>query len=171
MTTGNRLIYITGGVRSGKSRYAQEIALTHSYNPVYLATARIWDEDFRKRVQTHQHDRDERWSNIEEEKHFASLPLDNRVVVIDCVTLWLTNFFVDTKNDIQQSLSSIQQEIDQLKQRPGVFIIISNEIGMGMHADNEVGRKFADLQGWTNQYIAKIADEAIFMVSGRPIKF
>lgn len=171
MTTGNKLIYITGGVRSGKSRYAQEIALALSYNPIYLATARIWDEDFKERVHRHQHDRDERWTNLEEEKHFATLPLDNRVVVIDCVTLWLTNFFVDTKNDIQQSLSAVQLEIDQLKQRPGVFIIISNEIGMGMHADTEIGRKFADLQGWANQYIAKNADEAIFMVSGRPIKF
>jgi adenosylcobinamide kinase/adenosylcobinamide-phosphate guanylyltransferase len=92
------------------------------------------------------------------------------VVVIDCVTLWLTNFFTDTKNDIQQCLSAVEQEIHSLKQRPGVFIIISNEIGMGMHADTEVGRKFADLQGWANQLIAKQADEAVFMVSGRPIK-
>lgn len=171
MTTGNRLIYITGGVRSGKSRYAQEIALALSNQPIYLATARIWDEDFKERVQRHQNDRDERWTNLEEEKHFAALPLDNRVVVIDCVTLWLTNFFSDTKNDIQQCLSAIEQEIQLLKQRPGVFIIISNEIGMGMHADTEVGRKFADLQGWANQLIAKQADEAFFMVSGRPIKF
>jgi adenosylcobinamide kinase/adenosylcobinamide-phosphate guanylyltransferase len=171
MATGNRLIYITGGVRSGKSRYAQEIALALSDHPIYLATARIWDEDFKERVQRHQNDRDERWTNLEEEKHFAALPLDNRVVVIDCVTLWLTNFFTDTKNDIQQCLSAVEQEIHLLKQRPGVFIIISNEIGMGMHADTEVGRKFADLQGWANQLIAKQADEAIFMVSGRPIKF
>jgi adenosylcobinamide kinase/adenosylcobinamide-phosphate guanylyltransferase len=170
MITGNRLIYITGGVRSGKSRYAQEIALALSDHPVYLATARIWDEDFKERVQRHQNDRDERWTNLEEEKHFVALPLDNRVVVIDCVTLWLTNFFTDTKNDIQQCLSAVEQEIHSLKQRPGVFIIISNEIGMGMHADTEIGRKFADLQGWANQLIAKQADEAVFMVSGRPIK-
>ena len=171
MTTANRIIFITGGVRSGKSRYAQEIALALSYNPIYLATARVWDEDFKERIRRHQQDRDERWTNLEEEKHFASLPLDNRVVVIDCVTLWLTNLFTDTKNDIDQCLSTVEQEIQLLKQRPGIFIIISNEIGMGLHADTEIGRKFADLQGWANQLIAKQADEAIFMVSGRPIKF
>lgn len=171
MTTANRIIFITGGVRSGKSRHAQEIALSLSNNPVYLATARKWDEDFVQRIQKHQHDRDERWTNIEEEKHFSSLPLDERVVVIDCITLWLTNFFVDMDNDIHQCLAAVEKEIRLLKQRPGTFIIITNEIGMGLHADSPVGRKFADLQGWTNQLIARQADEAIFMVSGRPIKF
>jgi len=170
MTTGNRLIYITGGVRSGKSRYAQEMALSLSEHPVYLATARKWDDDFKERIRHHQSDRDERWTSIEEEKYFSRLDLDDRVVVIDCVTLWLTNFFVDNGNDIQQCLSACEQEIMLLKQRPGVFIIISNEIGMGMHADTAIGRKFADLQGWTNQLIARQADEAIFMVSGRPLK-
>lgn len=170
MTTDNKIIFITGGVRSGKSRYAQDTALALSNNPIYLATARRWDDDFNERIAHHQNDRDERWTNIEEEKHFASLPLDNRVVVIDCVTLWLTNFFVDSKNDIQQCLAAIEQEMNALKQRPGTFIIISNEIGMGMHADTAIGRKFADLQGWTNQLIAKQADEVIFMVSGRALK-
>jgi adenosylcobinamide kinase/adenosylcobinamide-phosphate guanylyltransferase len=170
MNTANRIIFITGGVRSGKSRYAQEMALSLSNNPVYLATARKWDEDFGERIKRHQHDRDERWTNIEEEKYFSALPLDERVVVIDCVTLWLTNFFVDTGNDIEQCLEAVRKEIGSLKERPGTFIIISNEIGMGLHADTVVGRKFADLQGWANQLIAGQADEAIFMVAGRPIK-
>lgn len=170
MTTGNRIVYVTGGVRSGKSRYAQDLALSISNNPVYLATARKWDEEFEGRIRIHQQDRDERWTNIEEEKHFAALPIDGRVVVIDCVTLWLTNFFVDTKNDVQQCLQLVEQEILQLKQRSGVFIIISNEIGMGLHADTEVGRKFTDLQGWANQLIARFADEAVLMVSGRAVK-
>lgn len=170
MTTGNRIVYVTGGVRSGKSRYAQELALSLSSNPVYLATARKWDTEFEDRIRMHQNDRDERWTNIEEEKHFAALPIDGRVVVIDCVTLWLTNFFVDTKNDVQQCLQLVEQEILQLKQRPGVFIIISNEIGMGLHADTEVGRRFTDLQGWANQLIARHADDAVFMVSGRAVK-
>lgn len=170
MTTGNRIVYVTGGVRSGKSRYAQDLALSLSNNPVYLATARKWDTEFEDRIRIHQHDRDERWTNIEEEKHFAALPVDGRVVVIDCVTLWLTNFFVDTKNDVQQCLQLVEQEIVQLKQRSGVFIIISNEIGMGLHADTEVGRRFTDLQGWANQLIARLADEAVFMVSGRAVK-
>lgn len=170
MNTGNRIVYVTGGMRSGKSRYAQDLALSLANNPIYLATARKWDAGFEDRIRIHQNDRDERWTSIEEEKHFAALPIDNRVVVIDCVTLWLTNFFVDTKNDVELSLSLIKEEILQLKQRSGVFIIISNEIGMGMHADTEVGRKFTDLQGWTNQFISKQSDEAVLMISGRAVK-
>ena len=158
--------YISGGARSGKSAYAQELALSLNDNPIYLATARNWDADFDQRIKRHQSDRDERWENIEEEKYPAKLNFKNRVVVLDCVTLWLTNFYVDTKYDIEESLKQIKQAFDEMIKIEATFIIISNELGMGLHADTESGRKFTDLQGWTNQYIAKKADKAIFMVSG-----
>ena len=160
------IYYISGGARSGKSAYVQELALSLSENPIYLATARNWDADFDQRIKRHQSDRDERWENIEEEKYPAKLNLINRVVVLDCVTLWLTNFYVDTKYDIEESLKQIKQAFDEMIKTEATFIIISNELGMGLHADTESGRKFTDLQGWTNQYIAKKADKAIFMVSG-----
>jgi adenosylcobinamide kinase / adenosylcobinamide-phosphate guanylyltransferase len=165
----NRLIFITGGARSGKSRYAQQLALQLSNNPVYLATARHWDDDFEKRIQRHQSERDERWTSIEEEKNISSLPLTGKVVVMDCVTLWLTNFFTDNKYDIDISLQQCKPEIDKLNTAENTFIIISNELGMGMHAETEIGRKFTDLQGWMNQYIAQKADKVIFMVSGIPL--
>ena len=91
------------------------------------------------------------------------------VVVIDCVTLWLTNYFVDTKNDVETSLKLATKEFDKLLKKQATIIIISNEIGMGVHATTEVGRKFTELQGWMNQHIAKHADKAILMVSGIPI--
>jgi adenosylcobinamide kinase/adenosylcobinamide-phosphate guanylyltransferase len=91
------------------------------------------------------------------------------VAVIDCVTLWITNYFSDTRYDIDSCLAACRQEIDGLVQKDAVLILISNEIGMGMHADTEAGRKFADLQGWVNQYIAALADQVIFMVSGIPM--
>lgn len=163
------IYYITGGTRSGKSRYAQQLALSLNDNPVYLATARKWDEDFEQRIKRHQQDRDERWQNIEEERHPSKLDLQGRVVVLDCVTLWLTNFFSDTKYNIEETLSLIKTEFDKLAGVEATWIIISNEIGMGMHADTEIGRKFADLQGWINQHIAQKADKAIFMVSGLPL--
>lgn len=165
----SKLIFITGGARSGKSRYAQQLALQLSNNPVYLATARHWDDDFEKRIQRHQAERDERWTSIEEEKNISSLPLTGKVVVMDCVTLWLTNFFTDNKYDIDTSLQQCKQEIDKLNTAENTFIIISNELGMGMHAETEIGRKFTDLQGWMNQYIAQKADKVIFMVSGIPM--
>ena len=165
----NGLIFITGGARSGKSRYAQQLALQLSNNPVYLATARHWDDDFEKRIQRHQAERDERWTSIEEEKNISGLSLSGKIVVMDCVTLWLTNFFTDTKYDIDASLEQCKAEIDKLDITNNTFIIISNEIGMGMHADTEIGRKFTDLQGWMNQYIAEKANKVIFMVSGIPM--
>jgi|SRR6476659_1257880 len=163
------IYYISGGARSGKSGYAQELALSLSQNPIYLATARNWDADFDKRIKRHQSDRDERWENLEEEKYLSKIDFTNRVVVLDCVTLWLTNFYVDTKYDIEEALKQIKLEVDALTQQNATFIIISNELGMGLHADTESGRKFTDLQGWTNQYIANKADKAIFMVSGLPM--
>jgi len=163
------IIFITGGARSGKSRYAQELALSLSDAPVYLATARHWDDDFEKRIQRHQSERDQRWTSIEAEKHISQMQLTGKVVVVDCVTLWLTNFFTDTKCDIDSSLQQGKEEIDALDTNSTTFIIISNEIGMGMHADTEAGRKFTDLQGWMNQYIAQKANKVIFMVSGLPL--
>jgi adenosylcobinamide kinase/adenosylcobinamide-phosphate guanylyltransferase len=164
-----RLIFITGGARSGKSRYAQQLALQLSNHPVYVATARHWDDDFEKRIQRHRNERDERWTSIEEEKYISRLTLPGKVAVVDCVTLWLTNFFTDTKQDIDACLQQCKKEINALNTVNHTFIIISNEIGMGMHADTAIGRLFTDLQGWMNQYIAQKADQVIFMVSGIPV--
>jgi len=163
------LYYISGGQRSGKSRYAQDLALQLSPSPVYLATSRAWDDDHRQRIARHVADRDARWTTLEEEKYLSRLDLGGRVVVLDCVTLWLTNFFTDAKYDVETALHQAQQEFDKLRQQDCTLLVISNEIGMGLHAPTEAGRKFTDLQGWLNQYIAQRADRAIFMVSGLPL--
>lgn len=164
------IYYITGGERSGKSSYAQNLALSLSNTPKYVATSRIWGDDHRKRIDRHIADRDERWISIEEEKQLASVINIDDVVVIDCVTLWLTNFYVDTKNNVEQSLELAKIEFDKLLDLEATIIIISNEIGMGVHAQTEVGRKFTELQGWMNQHIAKHANKATLMVSGIPVK-
>lgn len=164
------LYFITGGARSGKSAYASNWALKLSDKPVYVATARRWDVDFEKRIQRHQKDRGENWTSLEEEKFVSQLDLKKRVIVVDCVTLWLTNFFVDFKNDVEKSLQAFQEEINKLGQMDAIFLIISNELGMGMHAETAVGRKFADLQGWANQYVAQKAEKVILMVSGIPVQ-
>ena len=163
------IIYISGGARSGKSSFAQKIALEKSANPVYVATARIWDDDFAKRVARHKAERGPEWTSLECEQNVHLLPLENHVVVIDCVTLWLTNLFMFDHEDIEKTLAAFKTEIDAILNLKGTFIIISNEIGMGVHADTELGRKFTDLQGWANQYVAAKADEAILMVSGLPL--
>lgn len=160
------IYFITGGQRSGKSSYAQKLALQLSECPVYIATSRAWDDDHKKRIERHKHDRDERWTTIEEEKFLSKIDLENKVAVIDCITLWLTNFFVDNKYNVEDVLKEVKIELDALSKKDASLIIVSNEIGMGLHAETVIGRKFTDLQGWTNQYIAALADKVFLMVSG-----
>ncbi|MEP3389638.1 MAG: bifunctional adenosylcobinamide kinase/adenosylcobinamide-phosphate guanylyltransferase [Reichenbachiella sp.] len=164
------ITYISGGERSGKSSYAQKMALGLSDNPIYLATAKAYDGSFEERIKRHQAERDERWTNIEERFNLSEVLPVNRVVVIDCVTLWLSNYFSKTKGNRDESLQLAKAEFDKLKTYEGHLIFISNEIGMGTHADTQVGRDFVEVQGWINQHIAKAADEAYFMVSGLPLK-
>lgn len=165
------MIYlITGGERSGKSSYAENLAKELSENPMYVATARKWDDDFQKRIDRHQQGRDERWIDIEKEKQLSEIDFSGNVAMIDCVTLWLTNFFVDTKNDVALSLEQAKAEFDKIAgQENATIIIVTNEIGMGVHAETHIGRKFTELQGWMNQYIAKRAEKVVLMVSGIPV--
>lgn len=165
-----RIILITGGARSGKSTHAEKLALSLSPNPVYLATARIWDEEFKQRVVRHQARRGPEWTNIEEEKELSRHSLQGRVVLIDCVTLWCTNFFFDLKSDTDQALVAAMEEFNRFTAQDATFIFVTNEIGMGGTSENEIQRKFTDMQGWMNQYIATHADEVILMVSGIPVR-
>ena len=161
---------ITGGQRSGKSQLAEEMALSLSEHPVYLATAHVWDEEFRERVRRHQERRGPQWINIEEEMRLSRHQLAGKVVVIDCVTLWLTNFFFANDADTDKALELAKAEFDEFTKSDAVFIFVTNELGSGGVSDNAIQRKFTDLQGWMNQYIAKNADEVILMVSGIPVK-
>ena len=131
-----RIILITGGQRSGKSRQAEEMALSLSPHPVYMATAHVWDEEFRRRVAVHQARRGSEWTNIEEEKFLSRHDVAGRVVLIDCCTLW----------------------------------VVTNEIGMGGTSVNALQRRFTDLMGWFNQYVARQANEVYLMVAGLKVK-
>ncbi|WP_298652879.1 bifunctional adenosylcobinamide kinase/adenosylcobinamide-phosphate guanylyltransferase [uncultured Proteiniphilum sp.] len=164
------IIFITGGQRSGKSRFAQKLAEGYSAHPLYLATARRWDDDFEQRIRRHQADRGEKWETVEEEKQLSSLPLSGRTVLLDCITLWLTNIFHDHQYDLQASLEEAKSEWDRFIQQDFRLIVVSNEIGMCLHAPDEVSRHFTDLQGWVNQYIAKTADKVYVMISGIPLQ-
>jgi adenosylcobinamide kinase/adenosylcobinamide-phosphate guanylyltransferase len=165
------LHFITGGQRSGKSSYAQQLALQNSDSPVYLATSRVWDDDFRERIVRHQTDRGPEWTNLEEPVHISNAEVRGRTVVLDCITLWLTNLFFDNKEQtIDEVLELAKTEFDKLMEKEAVFFVISNEIGLGGHAESDVARRFTDLQGWMNQYIASRADEATLLVAGLPVK-
>ena len=165
-----KIILITGGQRSGKSTKAEALALQLSAEPVYVATAHVWDEEFRERVRRHQERRGPQWTNIEEEMQLSRHDLTGRVAVIDCVTLWLTNYFFANQSDVDQSLAMAKAEFDAFTSHDATYIFVTNELGMGGISDNAVQRKFTDLQGWMNQYIAQQADEVILMVSGIPVR-
>lgn len=164
-----KIILITGGQRSGKSSYAQKMALQLSSNPVYMATSRIWDDEHKERIQRHKADRGPEWINIEEEKELSKHNVNNKVVLIDCVTLWLTNFFFDNDSNIETSLQQAQEEFNKLIKTDATLIFVTNEIGLGGMPENPIQRRFTDLQGWMNQYIADNAKEVYLMVSGIPV--
>jgi adenosylcobinamide kinase/adenosylcobinamide-phosphate guanylyltransferase len=164
------LIFITGGQRSGKSSFGQKLAEELSDQPLYLATARAWDEDFRARIDRHRSDRGDHWSTLEEEVKLGSLEITGKTVLLDCITLWLTNLYHDNQFEAEATLQKAKREWDELSAKEATLIVISNELGMGVHAENEPSRKFVDLQGWMNQHIAHRADQVYFMVSGIPQK-
>lgn len=179
----SKIILITGGQRSGKSRYAEKLALQLSPNPVYMATAHIWDDDFRERVRKHQERRGAEWTNIEEEKELSRHNVEGRVVLIDCCTLWATNYFfndndddnnnnpstglgTDDKMNVDKCLTEITAEFDRFTSQDATFIFVTNEIGLGGISANAVQRRFTDLLGSLNQYIASKADEVTLLISG-----
>lgn len=165
-----KITLITGGQRSGKSRYAEQMALSLSINPIYMATSRVWDDEHHMRIEHHKANRGKEWINIEEEKKLSNHALSGKVILIDCVTLWATNFFFDLQSDVEKSLTELKSEFDKFTTQDAHFIFVTNEIGMGEMSANEIQRKFADLQGWLNQYIASKADEVVLMISGIAMK-
>ena len=160
---------ITGGERSGKSTYAESEALRLSGQPVYLATARIWDEEFRQRILRHQERRGPEWTNIEEDIRPSKHDFTGRVVLIDCITLWATNYFFDMQQDVDQALEALKKEFDTLVQQDAIFIFVTNELGMGGMSESRTQRLFTQLQGWMNQHVAARADRVTLMVSGLPL--
>lgn len=162
---------ITGGERSGKSRYAQRLALEQTNRPLYLATARraAYDDSFEQRIIRHQQERDARWTTREEPLYVSTVIPREGVVVMDCVTLWLTNWFTKHQYRREETLDAVRQEFDRIDHQHTLLLIVTNEVGMGLHATTEVGRDFVELQGWINQHIAQRAQQVTLMVSGLPL--
>ncbi len=164
------IIYISGGQRSGKSDFAQSMTESRSDKPVYLATAKCWDDEFRARIERHKALRGERWESIEEQINISKHNLVGRVVMLDCVTLWLTNIFCQCDFNVEQSLELAKAEWARFIEQDFTLIVVSNEIGMGVIPMDSSSRAFVDLQGWMNQHIANAADSVYTLISGVPLK-
>ena len=161
--------YVCGGERSGKTKYAMQIAEKLSSSPIYLATARIKDNDFKARVTKHITERGEHWQTINCEKYISSQIPSGKTIVIDCVTMWLANFFFDHGEDSNKAIKCIKEQLNALKKINNDLIFVSNELGMGIHPENKISRDFIVAQGTVNQFIAKMSTKAFLMVSGLPL--
>ena len=161
---------ITGGQRSGKSEFAERLTLEKSKRPLYLATSKIWDEEYKHRIDEHQSRRGEEWRTIEEEENIASIELEGETVLLDCITLWLTNIFDTVNYDKKKALKFAMEQWDEILKKNVEVIVVGNEIGMGVISMDKGTRSFVDAHGSLNQYIASMADEVTLMVSGIPVK-
>lgn len=160
-----------GGARSGKSTYAQRLAEHWWRRPLYLATAETLDAEMVARVNLHKQKRGERWACAEEPLDVAGVIRRDRPprdgILVDCVTLWLTNVLLKEGEAALQTRKA--GLIETLRATPGDVILVSNEVGMGVVPDSELGRQFRDLQGWMNQDLATVADTVVFVIAGLPL--
>lgn len=169
----SKIVLVTGGQSSGKSEFAENYiknyALSNSKQLVYVATAKVCDDEFRKRVERHQSRRGGEWINIEEEKNISRHDLRDKAVLVDCVTLWCVNYY-DEKLSTDDIVKLVSDEFDKIKTYDATIVFVTNEIGLGGVSSNALQRQFTDIQGRVNQYIASCADEVFFVVSGIPMK-
>lgn len=162
---------VTGGQRSGKSAFAEKLTLEKSDSPIYVATARIWDEDFRHRVEIHKQRRGSQWTTIEECLKVGDIEIPNGAkVLLDCLTLLSTNWLFECNEDTDNALNEIKAQLNKLFSKNADIVIVTNEIGLGGISENALQRKFADLQGGINQFVASLADEVYLIISGLPLK-
>ncbi len=167
-----RMILITGGCRSGKSRFALDYANRHFSKKLYLATAEVLDEEMARRVEDHKNARGPEWQTVEEPIEIVDGISDYgpkvEVILLDCLTLWLSNLLLRWDDE-----SRIMEEVDKLrkaiKESSTTLIVVTNEVGMGIVPADPLGRRFRDLSGMANQRMAEAADTVIFMVSGIPM--
>lgn len=166
-----KIIFVTGGQRSGKSMFAEKTVLEMSSTPVYIATAQAFDEDFRQRIKVHQQRRGPQWTTYEEPVDVASVPLASTdTVLFDCVTLWATNCFFHFNEDVGESLAFMKSQAGSLISSGADIVFVTNEVGLGGVSPNAMQRHFADLQGSINQYLASLSTEAYLVVSGIPVR-
>lgn len=169
-----RLIYITGGARSGKSGYAQQLAEQQPGKLLYIAPAQVLDTEMAERVDLHQQARGERWTLLEEPLQLAErLPEaveGKSALLLDCVTIWLSNLFFHFGEEHEPVLAEVDRLISVAAELSVPLYLVSNELGSGIVPENAMARSFRDLAGTVNQRLAATADEAWLVVSGLPVK-
>lgn len=170
-------IFIIGGARAGKSSYAQKLAADIGGRVLFVATAEAKDEDMRLRIESHRKKRPANWETLECPVKVGAAIVDNigdaSVVIIDCITMLVSNILcraVDGKTAESEALEEIDSLIGIMEAKNATYIVVSNEVGLGIVPDNELARNYRDCLGRVNQLIAQYADEVYLMAVGIPLK-
>jgi adenosylcobinamide kinase/adenosylcobinamide-phosphate guanylyltransferase len=168
-----KVYFITGGARSGKSAFAEKLANGMTGKRAYIATAQALDPEMMVRIQHHRDRRGAVWDTYEEPLAIADLIVKlngcYRIVLIDCLTLWLSNVIAHTNGDDEVNSRS-DVLVAAIKSFDGSSIIVSNEVGLGIVPENPLARRFRDFAGILNQKMAQAADEVYFTAAGIPMK-
>ncbi|MGI9485106.1 MAG: bifunctional adenosylcobinamide kinase/adenosylcobinamide-phosphate guanylyltransferase [Geminicoccaceae bacterium] len=163
-----RLTLVLGGARSGKSRHAETLIEASGLTPYYIATAEALDGEMAERITRHQTRRGNHWQTIEEPLRLTetlrSVTAEGRALMVDCLTLWLTNLMV---HDLAVE-SEVKGLIDSLDQLRGATVFVSNEVGQGVMPTNAMARAFIDHAGILHQRLAENADRVVLMTAGLP---
>jgi len=183
--TENKLILVTGGARSGKSRFAEELANQFGQPVTYIATAQIYDTEMQERVSLHRARRPEQWITVEAPFDAAERLREagrvTPVVLLDCLTLFVTNHLLratppdDAAGDKQRKQrervwTAVEELVSAAKSVPACVLVVTNEVGWGIVPDNVLSRLFRDVAGLANQRLAAAADDVYMLVSGLPLR-
>lgn len=165
-----KITFVLGGARSGKSSFAEKLVEDSGLQPVYLATGRAFDKEMESRISIHRDRRGREWQTVEEpldlvgalEKHAGH----DRFVLVDCLTLWITNLMMAEQNIAAET----ETLIAALSPLSGPVVFVSNEVGLGIVPENQMAREFRDHAGFLHQAVASVADEVYFLAAGLPLK-
>lgn len=168
-----KIVFVTGGVRSGKSKFAADLAAKAGKNVVFMATCEPRDAEMRRRIRLHVEARPKNWKTIEEPRsvatEIAKLPAKTDAILLDCLTLLVTNLLLAGSNEAE-ILEEMRKIIENSKKYSKKSVFISNEVGMGIVPENKLARDFRDISGKVNQLFASKSSEAYLLVSGIPVK-
>jgi adenosylcobinamide kinase / adenosylcobinamide-phosphate guanylyltransferase len=168
----NGSILILGGAKSGKSTLALNLCEGMDLKRIFIATAEAKDKEMEERIKRHKAERGEKWYTVEEPLNVVARikEMDNSdtVILVDCLTLWLSNLFMKYADNADKIFTEIRQLAEGLKDLKGTVVLVSNEVGMGIVPDNKLARDFRDAAGYMNQRIAAVSKKAVIIFAGIP---
>jgi len=169
-STGAGPILVLGGARSGKSSFAENLVAASGLGLHYVATGRAWDEEMRARIDEHRSQRSDAWETHEEPldlvAKLSAIDAADRAILVDCLTLWVTNLMLEGR-DVEAESLRLAQYLPRAKAR---LVLVSNEVGLGIVPENRMARDFRDHAGRLHQNIAAVSAEVYFIAAGLPLK-